>query len=519
MGGASGPAHIHSTRNEFGWAAAPPTRIRKYWRMKVELKNIRKYYGAVKANDDITFCAEPGTIHGLLGENGAGKSTLMKVLTGFISADAGQILLEGKPVRMNSPAEAVALGVGMLHQDPLDFPALRVLDNLLLGSSARFVPDRAAARRDLLALAAQFDFKLDPDATITSLGLGERQQLEIVRLLWLGVRVLILDEPTTAISAQQKAKLFAALRKLCEQGKTIIFVSHKLEEVEELCHEVTVLARGRVTGQAQQPYSTDKLVRLMFGRSVTLSKRSPVPLGKPVLQLNGLTVSDWRVEVKKLDLEVRAGEVIGLAGLEGSGQRLVLQACAGLRHPTAGKVRICDKDMAGQPYLRYLDAGAAYLPADRLGEGLVAGMTVTEQFALAERSQSFLVDWNASARTAAERIKKYNIKGQPSTHVEALSGGNQQRALLGLLPPQLKLLLMEHPTHGLDIESVEYIWSLLLERTHYGTAILFASADLDELLDRSDRILVFFGGQVTTALEARKTTVEQLGEYIGGKGL
>ncbi len=487
--------------------------------MKVELKNIRKYYGAVKANDDITFCAEAGTIHGLLGENGAGKSTLMKVLTGFISADSGQILLDGKPVKMSSPAEAVALGVGMLHQDPLDFPALRVLDNFLLGSSATFVPDRAAARRDLLALATQFDFRLDPDATIDSLGLGERQQLEIVRLLWLGVRVLILDEPTTAISAQQRAKLFAALRKLCEQGKSIVFVSHKLEEVEEVCHEVTVLARGRVTGHSQQPYSTDKLVRLMFGRSVTLGKRTPVPLGAPVLELDGLTVSDWRVEVKNLSLEVRAGEVIGLAGLEGSGQRLVLQACAGLRHPTGGKIRICGADMTGRPYIGFLDAGAAYLPADRLGEGLVAGMTVTEQCALAERSHAFLVDWNASERTAAERIKKFNIKGQPSTRVEALSGGNQQRALLGLLPPDLKLLLMQHPTHGLDIESSEYIWGLLLGRTHYGTAIVFASADLDELLDRSDRILVFFGGRVTAALEARDTSVEQLGECIGGKGL
>jgi general nucleoside transport system ATP-binding protein len=499
---------------------APPMFI---WRasslMKVELKNIRKYFGPVKANDDVTFCAEPGTIHGLLGENGAGKSTLMKVLTGFISADAGQILFDGKPVQMKSPAEAVALGVGMLHQDPLDFPALCVLDNLLLGSSGGVVPDRAKARRDLLALAAQFDFSLDPDAPVTSLGLGERQQLEIVRLLWLGVRVLILDEPTTAISAQQKAKLFTALRTLCCQGKTIIFVSHKLEEVEELCDSVTVLARGRVTGHAEHPYSTDKLVRLMFGRSVTLSKRSPVPLGPTVLQLDGLTVSDWRLEVRGLDLVVQAGEVIGLAGLEGSGQRLVLQACAGLRRPTTGKVRLCGKDMAGQPYASYLDAGVAFLPADRLGEGLVSGLTVTEQVALAERSRALLVDWNGSAKTAAERIKKFNIKGQPTTHVEALSGGNQQRTLLGLLPPQLKLLLMEHPTHGLDIESIEYIWSLLLERTHHGTAIVFASADLDELLDRSDRILVFFGGRVTTALDARQTTVEQLGEYIGGKGL
>ena len=318
--------------------------------MRVELKNIRKYYGPVRANDDVSFCAESGTIHGLLGENGAGKSTLMKVLTGFISADTGEILLDGKLAQMRSPAEAVAGGVGMLHQDPLDFPALSVLDNLLLGHPGRAILDRVAARRDLISLASQFDFSLDPDVAVTSLSLGERQQLEIVRLLWLGVRVLILDEPTTAISAQQKAKLFAALRTLGEQGKTIIFVSHKLEEVEELCHTVTVLARGRVTGHAYQPYSTDKLVRMMFGRSVTLSKRTPVPLGQPVLQLKHLSVSDWRLSVENLDLEVRTGEVIGLAGLEGSGQRLLLQACAGLRRPMSGQVLLDGRDMTTQTY-------------------------------------------------------------------------------------------------------------------------------------------------------------------------
>ena len=203
--------------------------------MKVELRNIHKHFGPVRANDGISLLIEPGTIHGILGENGAGKSTLMKVLTGFIFADSGEIVLDGRVVALTSPAEAVRLGVGMLHQDPLDFPALRVLDNLLVGSPGGILPDRASARQALQDLCIQFDFKSDPDAQVASLSIGERQQLEIARLLWLGVRVLILDEPTTAISAQQRAKLFAALRKLAAQGKTVIFVSHKLEEVEDLC--------------------------------------------------------------------------------------------------------------------------------------------------------------------------------------------------------------------------------------------------------------------------------------------
>ncbi len=340
-----------------------------------------------------------------------------------------------------------------------------------------------------------------------------------MRLLWLGARALILDEPTTAISAQQKAKLFGALRKLAEQGKAVIFVSHKLEEVEELCHEVTVLARGRVTGQARGPYSAEQLVRMMFGQVVTLRKRSPVPVGEPVLQLHDLTISDWRLDVKGLNLTIRAGEVIGLAGLEGSGQRLLLQAASGLRHPTSGKVGICGKDLTGQPYINFLNAGVALMPAGRLEEGLIAGMTITEHVALAQRSREFVVNWQQAERSAAQRIKDYNIKGRPSSYVEELSGGNQQRTLLGLLSSQLNLLLMEHPTRGLDLESSEYIWGLLLERTRHGTAIMFASADLDELLDRSDRILVFFSGRVAAAVDAPSTSAEQLGELIGGRGL
>ena len=485
--------------------------------VKVELYNIHKHFGPLRANDGVTLTVEPGTLHGLLGENGAGKSTLMKVLSGFISADSGQILLDGQSVHMTSPTEAVALGVGMLHQEPLDFAALRVLDDFLLGSSGAVTLDRARARRELMELAAQFDFSFDPDAPISSLSIGERQQLEIVRLLWMGVRVLILDEPTTAISAQQKAKLFAALRKLAEQGKNVIFVSHKLEEVEALCNKVTVLARGKVTGEVMMPCPTDQLVQMMFGQPITLGKRSAIPLGEPVIQLDRVKVSDWRLEVS-LSLEVKAGEVIGLAGLEGSGQRLVLQACAGLLQPTSGRVRVVGHDMTGQPYRHFLDVGVAFMPAARMEEGLIAGMTLTEHVALAERSQAYVVNWSAAALTAAQRIQKYNIKGRPMSRVEELSGGNQQRTLLGLLQPHLNLLLMEHPTRGLDIESTEYIWSLLLNRTRQGTAILFASSDLDELLDRSDRILVFFGGRVARPLDARQASVEQLGELIGGKG-
>ncbi len=488
--------------------------------MKVELRNIHKRFGNLHANDGVTLCVEPGTIHGLLGENGAGKSTLMKILNGFIAADSGDILLDGKPMIMTSPAQAVARGVGMLYQDPLDFAALTVLDNFVLGCPGGLVPDRRRARRELCDLSSQFDFTLDPDAHVTDLSIGERQQLEITRLLWLGARSLVLDEPTTAISAQQRDKLFVVLRKLAQEGMSVIFVSHKLEEVEALCDEVTVLNRGRVTGHAQKPYATDKLVQMMFGQDVPRIKRQaqPAQAGGPLLRLDRLTVSDWRLEIENLSLDVMPGEVIGLAGLEGSGQLLLLQACSGLRAPSSGHVHLGNRDMTGQSYHRFQDAAVAYMPAGRLEEGLIAGMTLTEHVALAEYEGGFFVDWPAAAGSAGKSVERYHIKGRPASRVEELSGGNQQRTLLALLPPQLRLLLMEHPTRGLDVESAEYIWGLLLERTQQGTAIIFLSSDLEELLDRSDRILVFFGGKVSAPLDARQVNVEQLGELIGGRG-
>jgi len=485
--------------------------------MKVELRDIHKYFGPVRANDGITFSVEPGTLHGLLGENGAGKSTLMKVLSGFLSADRGEILLDGKPVRFHSPAQSVTLGVGMLHQDPLDFPALHVIDNFLLGSPEGWLLNRRRNRERLIELASQLDFKIDPDAFVSDLSIGERQQLEIVRLLGLGVRVLILDEPTTAISAQQKEKLFVALHQLTGQGKTVIFVSHKLEEVRSLCSKATVMAHGRVTGERVMPCPTEELVRMMFGRTIAVGKRCAVTLGQSVLELDHITIRDWRLEVKSLSLEVRSGEVIGLAGLEGSGQHLLLKVCAGLLRPSAGRIRIAAQDMTGRSYRGFLEAGVTYMPAGRLEEGLIAGMTLTEHAALIDPHPAFFVDWASAVRIATQRIKAYNIKGQPDTLIEELSGGNQQRTLLALLPSQPRLLLMEHPTRGLDIESAEYIWSLLLHRTQQGTVILFISSDLDELLDRSDRILIFFGGKVRI-METDQTNLLQLGESVGGGG-
>ncbi|MCL4395780.1 MAG: ATP-binding cassette domain-containing protein, partial [Chloroflexi bacterium] len=437
----------------------------------------------------------------------------------FIHRDSGDILLDGQPVEFKSPAEAIRAGVGMLHQDPLDFPPLSVLDNFLLGRERSLMQDRGQALSDLTRLSAQFGFNIDPGALVGALTVGERQQLEIMRLLALGAKILIFDEPTTGISLPQKIKLFETLRLLAQQGMTIIFVTHKLEDAEDLCSRVTVLRLGQVTGQVERPFTTEQLVKLMFGQSLATSARQAVALGYPVLELRDVCVADFRIRVPGINLEVRAGEVVGLAGIEGSGQRLLLRACAGLDQPAGGEIWITGAKMDRQPYQQHLDRGVAYLPAGRLEEGLVPGLNLSEHFILARRSNEFFIDRKLAQTQAQSRIKEYSIRGAPSTRVESLSGGNQQRALLALLQPDLKLVLLEHPTRGLDIESSMWVWTQLLERRSKGTAIVFASADLDEVFEYSDRILVFSGGRVAKALDPKETTVQQLGELIGGKGL
>jgi general nucleoside transport system ATP-binding protein len=486
--------------------------------MNIELRHIHKHFGKVHANDDIVLNIPGGTIQGILGENGAGKSTLMKILSGFIQADEGEILLDGKEVIIKSPADAIRYGIGMLHQDPLDFPPMRLVDNFLLGRAGGLFPDRKAVARDIHDLASQFDFALDPETYVDSLTVGERQQLEILRLLWLGARVLILDEPTTGISAGQKDKLFETLRKLAKRGVTIIFVSHKLEDVEVLCHKVTVLRAGKLVGETLAPFNAKNLVEMMFGKEISLGARHPLKPGPKVLELRDLEIEDVRLHLSGVNLDLRGGEVIGLAGMEGSGQGPFIRSCAGLIRPVTGRVVVNDHDLTGRSYHAFKQCGVAFLPASRMEEGLVPGLTLTEHFVLAEKMQGMFVDRAQGNRLAEERIKSFNIRGAPASTVESLSGGNQQRALLALLRTPLSLILLEHPTRGLDVESAIYIWNKLKERCQQGTSILFVSSDLEELLQYSDRVLVFFSGKVTPALEAAALTTKNLGELIGGMG-
>jgi len=482
--------------------------------MSLELSDIHKHFGRIRANDGVTLRVGAGELHGLLGENGAGKSTLMKVLSGFFEPNSGEMTLDGATLSLRSPRDAIAAGIGMLHQDPLVFLPFSVLDNFLLGSPPI---DRTAARTELADLAGRFGFSFDPDAPTRTLTVGERQQLEIVRLLWLGAKVLILDEPTTGISASQQALLFDTLRTLAGQGMIVIFVSHKLEEIEALCDRVTVMRRGQTVGEVTLPVPIDRLVEMMFGQAVPVVGRVPGVRGEVALDLEGVSVDDRLTSVVDLTLQVRAGEVIGLAGLEGSGQRTLLRTCAGLLRTSAGSIGVAGNDVTTRGYHERIATGVHYLPAGRLEEGLIRGLSITEHFQLAHGSKGFVVPWADARRDANALISRHSIKGTPDTLAEELSGGNQQRLLLAMVPENVRVLLMEHPTRGLDIASADWVWGQLMHRVERGTSVVFASADLDELLRYSDRIVVFFGGRVLKVLDTSEADTDRLGHLIGGR--
>jgi simple sugar transport system ATP-binding protein len=485
--------------------------------MRVELHNIYKRFGSVQANENITLTVEAGSIHGLLGENGAGKSTLVKILSGFITRDRGSMLLDDQEVNIKTPADAINKGIGMLHQDPLDFPPLSVLDNFMVGQPGSLWINQRQVIKEFRRLALEFNFALDIQQRLGDLTVGERQQVEILRLLSLGVSTLILDEPTTGISASQKDALFAAARQLASQGKSVIFVSHKLADVNELCDRVSVMRQGQLVGDLPVPASDEQLIALIFGKELALPVKPATRQAEAALTLDNITLSSDRLNLKINQLMVYCGEVIGLAGLEGSGQQLLLQFCAGLLHSQTGKLQIAGVDLTDEPYKNYLNAGVGYSPADRLREGLVAGLTIHEHVALKTPPQGWFVDWKGTLKKTQEAIALFNIRGKPDSKVERLSGGNQQRTQLALLPVPLNLLLMEHPTRGLDIGSTLWVWQQLIARCEGGTTILFMSSDLDEIMQYSDRVIVFSAGDVSEPIAATDLTVDRLGQMIGGK--
>ena len=474
--------------------------------MHLELRHIDKRFGKTVANRDISLLVESGTIHAVLGENGAGKSTLMKIISGFIAPDSGEVLMGAERLPPGSPHHSSEAGIGMLHQDPLVFLPMTMLDNALLGSGRN---SRTAAEQ-LADIADRLGFPFRPDTIAGRLSVGARQQHEMIRLLWLGVRVLILDEPTTGITAAQRDQLFAALRTLAGEGLIVLFVSHKLEEVADLCDRVTVLRHGSVAGETELPAPPQRLVEMMFGRSVEPAARERITPGAVVLDIDRVEVTEAGASAGPITIEVRQGEALGLAGLEGSGQRLLLRACAGLVQPTSGRVLFDGAD----PVARSDEIH--YVPAGRLEEGLIPGLNVTEHLELTAPEHSFTIDWGASEERAGSIIARYQIRGTPETLADVLSGGNQQRLMLAMAPEKARLLLLEQPTRGLDLESARWVWSELDRRRSARATVVFTSSDLDELVAQSDRIAVFFAGKVVAVVDATAATISGLGLLIGG---
>ena len=485
--------------------------------MHLELKNISKHYGCLRANDGVDLTVKSGTIHAVLGENGAGKSTLMKILAGYIRATAGEIRIDGRKAEYRSPVEAANLGIGMLYQDPLDFPNLSVLENFMLGQVHGLRYQAKACLDKLNELAGQFDFRLEPHATMVRLTVGERQQLEILRLLSLGIRVLILDEPTTGISSEQKKILFNALKRLGREDKSVLLVSHKLEDVEALCDTATVLRQGKVAGGMQAPFDVRQLSAMMFENLPPRPVRQRRQNGGALLEYFAVSGSGGRTGLKHCTVTIHQGEVVGLAGLEGSGQGVFLRIAAGLTAPSKGVLRLNRVSMAGKGHARFQAAGVGYLPADRLEEGLMPGLSITEHMALKCQSRAFLVHWPKALAAAQDNINTFRVMGTPGARVESLSGGNQQRLLLSFLPPSPKLLLLDNPTRGLDLESAMGIWHHLLAFRDRGAAIVFSSSELDEILMVADRILVFCNGRIIADLPAEQTDSQHLGRAIAGK--
>ncbi len=478
----------------------------------VELRGISKSFGANAANRDVDLVVARGTIHGLVGENGAGKTTLMNVLYGSLQPDRGEIRLAGAAVKLRSPAVAIARGIGMVHQHFMLVDRFTVLDNLLLGAEAGFwLGGTARARRELARLAAEYGLAVDPAAVIEDLPVGLQQRVEIIKALFRGAEILILDEPTAVLTPQEADHLFRILRGLAEEGKTIILVTHKLREVIAVTDRVTVMRHGAVVAE-RETRETDEaeLAALMVGRQVTLRQtRSAQRPGAPVLDVDGLRVvdADGRVRLRDIALTVRAGEIVGIAGVAGNGQSELLAALAGLSVPAAGRIRLEGADITALDARARRRRGIGHIPEDRLRAGLVPALAAAECTILGDQREArcrgrVLLRHDAIRAETLARMRDYDVRpADPDLRASLFSGGNQQKLVCAREMAQRPvLLLVGQPTRGVDIGAIEFIHRRLLELRETGSAILLVSVELDEIRALSDRILVMADGAIVGEL-------------------
>jgi simple sugar transport system ATP-binding protein len=491
------------------------------------LRGITKRFGDLVANDRISLTVEPGEIHALLGENGAGKSTLMNVLYGLLQPDEGEILVDDKPIRIKGPSDAIAAGIGMVHQHFMLVPVFTVTDNVMLGAEHVRGPflDHVKARKIVLDVSQEYGLPVNPDAVVEDLPIGVQQRVEIVKALTREVDLLILDEPTAVLTPQETDELLDVMRGLKAAGKSVVFITHKLREVKAVADRITVIRRGRTVGTAPPTAPESELADLMVGRSVLLRvEKDPAQPGEPVLEVSGLVVADDRglQAVGGVDLEIRAGEVLGVAGVQGNGQTELVEAIMGLRRVASGKVTFDGNVVNDWTTRQFLDAGVGYIPEDRAVDGLVREFSVGENLVLdvyhrKPYGSKFALNPAAIATGAAEKIDRFDIRARTAEHaVGTLSGGNQQKVIVAReMSRQIKLLVAAQPTRGVDVGSIEFIHSQIIAERDAGAAVLVVSSELDEVLSLADRVAVMYRGRILATVDPN-TPREEIGLLMAG---
>jgi general nucleoside transport system ATP-binding protein len=496
------------------------------------MRGITRAFPGVVANDHVDLTVRPGEIQALVGENGAGKTTLMNILYGLVHPDSGEILIDGAPANIRGPREAIARGIGMVHQHFMLIPVFSVGENIMLGREPVTGPDffdRARARTEIAELSRRYGLALDPDARTGDLPVGLQQRAEIVKVLYRGANILILDEPTGVLTPQESKELFVVLRGLVKTGKTIIFISHKLKEVLEISDRITVMRRGKVVGHlVTKETNEEEIATMMVGRAVLLRvDKKPAQPGAVTFKVENLTANaDGGVPtLKGVSFELRQGEILGIAGVEGNGQSELMEVLAGTRRATGGRILLGDKDVTAFDARTERDAGIAYIPEDRRGAGLVLSYSVADNLILGrQRSPAFswheiLLRLLAIRDWARKLVKEFDIRTPTiDTAARNLSGGNQQKIIVAReIASHPRVLLAAQPTRGVDIGAIEFIHRRLVAERDAGTSVLLVSAELDEVRSLSDRIAVMYEGKIVS-VEPGDAPEERLGLLMTGGG-
>jgi len=499
--------------------------------LSLQLRGITKRFGSLVANDGIDLEVRPGEIHCLLGENGAGKSTLMNILYGLYQPDEGQILLDGRELTINGPRDAIAAGIGMVHQHFMLVPVFTVAENVMLGDErTRRLGwlDRRRARRDVAAISARYGLQVDPDALVADLPVGVQQRVEIIKALIRDARVLILDEPTAVLTPQETQELFAVMRSLREAGRSIVFITHKLKEVKAIADRITVIRRGAVVGTATPDASEVELAGLMVGRRVRLTvDKEPAavsPDTPPAFSVENLTVLDesGQAAVDGVSFDIRPGEILGIAGVQGNGQTELAEAILGLRPVAEGRIVLDGRDLTGDSPRQRLRAGIGYVPEDRNHDALVADSSVAENLVLdlydrPPFGRRGSMDVRAIRANARQRVEEFDIRtASIDTPVGALSGGNQQKVVVAReMSRPLRLLVAAQPTRGVDVGAMEFIHKRIVAERDLGRPVLIISTELDEIFGLADRIAVMYRGKIM-AIVPPDTSREHIGLLMAG---